>query len=218
MRQVQKSERKNAHRLLIYDELLAIQTLKKKADRRHEHHQHQQRQRNNDNNNNKSNKSNTSPSSGEPSSSTTDAASSKRPSNELGYALVTGASKGIGRAIAVELARWEIPLILVARDVDALVELACDIEACYGVSCCVLQADLARPETAQAIYQTVKDAGLKVDVSIGQLTTTLSRARIQNTQYCMYVSFHLVNRSSLIMLVYRRRDNPFVCHSIKSIE
>jgi hypothetical protein len=160
MRQVQKSERKNAHRLLIYDELLAIQTLKKKADRRQEQH-HQQQQRNCSKNNPSS------ASSSVATNTTTTTTTQRTSSNEMGYALVTGASKGIGRAIAVELARWEIPLLLVARDIDALVELACDIEACYGVSCCVLQADLAQPETAQAIYQTVQDAGLKVDVSTG---------------------------------------------------
>ena len=51
----------------------------------------------------------------------------------LGYALVTGASSGIGRAIAVELARFEVPLILVARNLDRLTDLANDLEACYGV-------------------------------------------------------------------------------------
>ncbi|ACI65784.1 predicted protein, partial [Phaeodactylum tricornutum CCAP 1055/1] len=81
-------------------------------------------------------------------------------------ALVTGASRGIGRAIAVELARWEIPLILVARDVERLTALAYDIEACYGVKCCVLQADLAQRGVAEKIYNTTCSAGLKVEILI----------------------------------------------------
>ncbi|KAL7496202.1 hypothetical protein ACHAWT_009955 [Skeletonema menzelii] len=44
-----------------------------------------------------------------------------------GYALVTGASRGIGRAIAVELARYNIPLILVARDLEKLSVVAKDL-------------------------------------------------------------------------------------------
>mmetsp|Transcript_18728 Transcript_18728/g.43870 ORF Transcript_18728/g.43870 Transcript_18728/m.43870 type:complete len:386 (+) Transcript_18728:293-1450(+) len=43
---------------------------------------------------------------------------------DTGYALITGASGGIGRAIAVELARYRIPVILVARDVSKLNRVA----------------------------------------------------------------------------------------------
>jgi len=84
----------------------------------------------------------------------------------LGYALVTGASKGIGRAIAVELARWSIPLILVARDVTQLTSLAEELEACYGVRCHVLPADLSQPGVVDRIYQTTTMAGLKVDLLV----------------------------------------------------
>jgi Short-chain dehydrogenases of various substrate specificities len=84
----------------------------------------------------------------------------------LGYALVTGASRGIGRALAVELARWEIPLILIARDVEKLCNVANEIEAAYGVNCCVIPADLSNPQVAQQIYKATEDAGLRVDILI----------------------------------------------------
>jgi short-subunit dehydrogenase len=83
-----------------------------------------------------------------------------------GYALVTGASQGIGRAIAVELARWEIPLVLVARDLDRLTSLAFDLEACYGVKCCVLKADLSEVDAAEKIHETTKKAGITVDILV----------------------------------------------------
>ena len=85
---------------------------------------------------------------------------------ELGYALVTGASRGIGRAIAVELARWEIPLVLVARDVAKLTLLASDLEACYGVKCCILEADLSKANAAEKIHQATTEAGISVDILI----------------------------------------------------
>ena len=84
----------------------------------------------------------------------------------LGYALVTGASRGIGRALAVELARYEIPLILVARNMGQLKALADELVSCYGVPCCVLQADLSQPEAAAKVYQSTKDAGLRVDILV----------------------------------------------------
>ncbi|OEU07820.1 NAD(P)-binding protein, partial [Fragilariopsis cylindrus CCMP1102] len=81
-------------------------------------------------------------------------------------ALVTGASKGIGRAIAVELARWEIPMILVARDVEKLSNLAYDLEACYGVKCCVLGADLSKMDAAERIHEATTEAGISVDILV----------------------------------------------------
>lgn len=145
-REFKRAERKNAHRLAVYDELVALQAIKKKAASRK-----RQQQR----------LFGLNPRYKVPSNTTL----AETNETSLGYALVTGASKGIGRAIAVELARWEIPLILVARDVDALTDLAYDIEACYGVDCCVLPADLSTASASQRIYKAVSDAGLKVDVS-----------------------------------------------------
>lgn len=84
----------------------------------------------------------------------------------LGYALVTGASQGIGRALAVELARWEIPLILVARDLDKLNNLSQEIRAAYGVECCVVQADLSLPNVAKHLYETTKKAGMNIDILV----------------------------------------------------
>jgi short-subunit dehydrogenase len=84
----------------------------------------------------------------------------------LGYALVTGASRGIGRALAVELARWDIPLILVARDQERLLGVANEIKAAYGVDCCVIPADLSEAGTAKKVHQATADAGLKVDLLI----------------------------------------------------
>ncbi len=83
-----------------------------------------------------------------------------------GYALVTGASRGIGRAIAVELARYNIPLILVARDVEKLSVVAKDIETHYGIPCRILQADLTSPDCASRIHAATTKAGLDVDILI----------------------------------------------------
>jgi short-subunit dehydrogenase len=66
----------------------------------------------------------------------------------------------------VELARWEIPLILVARDLPRLTSLAYDLEACYGVRCCILQADLSQPHAAEQIHQATTKAGLRVDILV----------------------------------------------------
>ena len=139
-KELNRLRRFNEGRRAIYDELVALQALKKKTSSRNAYGQFRKR--------------------------STLSSAEEEESKTLGYALVTGASRGIGRAIAVELARWEIPLILVARDVDRLTSLANDLEACYGVKCCVLQADLAKPGVAENIYKTTEQAGLKVDILV----------------------------------------------------
>jgi len=65
-------------------------------------------------------------------------------------ALVTGASRGIGRAVAVTLAREGVQVALCARARDPLEETAA---ACgeHGVDTLVLPADLARPELTQGL-------------------------------------------------------------------
>ncbi|KAL3797435.1 hypothetical protein ACHAW5_004454 [Stephanodiscus triporus] len=85
---------------------------------------------------------------------------------DAGYALVTGASSGLGRAISVELARYRIPLILVARDLSRLKALADDIEKHYDVTVRIIQADLSTPDCARRIHDATTSAGLNVDILV----------------------------------------------------
>ena len=73
---------------------------------------------------------------------------------------------GIGRALAIELARYRIPLVLVARDITKLNQVAQEIEKYYNVPCRVLQADLSAPDSASRIHAATKNAGLQIDILI----------------------------------------------------
>jgi short-subunit dehydrogenase len=70
----------------------------------------------------------------------------------MSYALITGASKGIGRAIARELASKKINILLVARSQNLLASLADEIEKDYKVQCHYFVADLSTTEAADKIY------------------------------------------------------------------
>lgn len=71
-------------------------------------------------------------------------------------ALVTGASSGIGEALTHCFAQAGHDLVLVARSVDKLQALAAQLTAQYQVAALVMPADLARPEAAQRLAQSLK--------------------------------------------------------------
>jgi uncharacterized protein len=81
------------------------------------------------------------------------------------WALVTGASAGIGAALARELACRGAKLILTARRKDRLDALAAELEA-KGVEVRIVVADLNDPAAPQLIYDATEGAGLVVDVLV----------------------------------------------------
>jgi short-subunit dehydrogenase len=81
------------------------------------------------------------------------------------WALVTGASSGIGASLARELAKHGAKLILTARRLDRLEKLAAELTA-KGTEVRIVTADLNDPAAPQKIYDATEGAGLPVDVLI----------------------------------------------------
>ena len=77
-----------------------------------------------------------------------------------GYALVTGASSGIGAALAREYARRGVRLILTARRAERLQALADDLRP--QVDVVVIAADLADPGAPAALQAEIAARGLHV--------------------------------------------------------
>ena len=81
-------------------------------------------------------------------------------------ALVTGASSGIGREIAIYHAQRGGDVVIVARREEALEALKREIEDGHGVSVHIVPLDLGTPDAAQDLYDRVTSAGLQVDILI----------------------------------------------------
>jgi len=82
------------------------------------------------------------------------------------WALITGASAGIGVALAEELAAGGTHLVLTARRLDRLQEVARNLSQKHGIQTHVFTADLAKREAPQQIYEFTREKGLRIDLLI----------------------------------------------------
>lgn len=81
-------------------------------------------------------------------------------------ALVTGASTGIGRQYAEQLAALGYNLIIVSRTESLLEELAAELREKYGIEVIVHVKDLATMSAAEELFAWTEQNNLKVDVLI----------------------------------------------------
>jgi hypothetical protein len=81
-------------------------------------------------------------------------------------ALITGASSGIGHALARCFATDGADLVLVARREDALHEVAHELESAHGITAHVAPSDLAEPDAPRTLFDTLAEDGIVVDAVV----------------------------------------------------
>lgn len=92
----------------------------------------------------------------------------------MAYALITGASKGIGRSIAYNLAAKKYNLLLVARSEALLQEMAAGLAGRYGIDVQYFSADLAREDAAEQVFHWVQQYQWPVTVLVNNAGYGLS--------------------------------------------
>jgi len=81
-------------------------------------------------------------------------------------AIITGASAGIGRAVAVKYAEQKYNLTLVALDNKELVTLAKELESVFGVQCLVCAGNLYEKEFLRSIIDKTVEKWGTIDVLV----------------------------------------------------
>lgn len=98
------------------------------------------------------------------------------------YTLITGASEGLGKAMAIECAKRHMDLILVALPGLELYNLADFLKRSFGIHVIVIEKDLSVEGSAVEIYNYLTDEELQIDILI-------NNAGVGNTQFFEDVNF-----------------------------
>lgn len=85
------------------------------------------------------------------------------------YTLITGASSGIGKALAQECASRGMDILLVALPGNDLDQLEKEIQETYKVACHSFGADLSDTATAASVYKWVKENNFPVRILINNV-------------------------------------------------
>jgi short-subunit dehydrogenase len=94
----------------------------------------------------------------------------------MAYALITGASKGIGKEIVYQLCEKKIDVLLVARSEDLLQELKNEVEEKYKVRAAYFAIDLSKTGAANEIFNWCKKNNYCINILVNNAGYGLSGA------------------------------------------
>jgi short-subunit dehydrogenase len=119
----------------------------------------------------------------------------------MSFALITGASKGIGKSMAFELAAKGYDLALVARSQDLLKQAADEIRTKHNVQVHYLAIDLSSTASAQEVFNWTKQNNFDVSILVNNAGYGLSGA-FQSYSLEQHVNMLQVNCTTLVQLTY----------------
>lgn len=144
-------------------------------------------------------------------------------SNNQKYALITGATSGIGYELAKLFAKDQYNLIIVARNSQELENTSQELKSQYGINVITLEKDLSIKEKPFEVYNEVRTLGIDIDVLVnnaaqGQygefINTDINRElEIIQLNICAYV---VLTKCFLQDMVNRRQGKILNVASIAS--
>lgn len=89
----------------------------------------------------------------------------------MSYAIISGASQGIGKSIAEKMAKEGQNLILLARNIKALKEIKADLEKRFSIKIEVAKLDVTSKEEIKECFDSLKPLLPKVEILINNAGT-----------------------------------------------
>lgn len=118
------------------------------------------------------------------------------------WALITGASSGIGAEFARRFAALGMHLVLTARRDEPMQELAKQLHTQHGTKCEILPCDLSEPDAASKLVNAVSDLNVTIDLLVNNAGFGVVGA-VEQTDREQVLRMLQVNMSALTDLTYR---------------
>ena len=141
------------------------------------------------------------------------------------WGLVTGASAGIGVALATQLAASGTHLVLTARRRDRLEDLSRKLRQAHGIQTEILVADLTQPDAPEKIHAFTTQKSIAIDLLInnagfgqyGELAEVETQRLLDMVQVNCTAVVHLT-RLYLPEMIARRRGDILILASTASFQ
>lgn len=118
------------------------------------------------------------------------------------WALITGASRGIGRLSAIEMAKQGCNLILQSRKKEHCEEILREVVS-YGVQAYVVECDLGIPDQVEAMLKEIDDRQTKVEIILNNAGLQIAyRTEYLDTPVSDYEISFFVNTIAPMMICY----------------
>ena len=139
----------------------------------------------------------------------------------MSFALITGASKGIGLSIARELASRRINLLLVARHEDALRQITSELRGKYDIEVYYFIADLSQEQSAEAVHNWCSINNYSVQYLVNNAGYGLS-GKFEAHPLPDHLRLMHVNMNAVVQLCYlflpilRRQEKAYILNIASS--
>ncbi len=137
------------------------------------------------------------------------------------YCLITGASEGFGKALAIECASRNMNLVLVALPGPQLHYLSDFIKRKYSVDVWAIEKDLSIEENCLLVYQQVKELGLPVNILINNAgigsTMLFSEGSLSFFQKQMNLNVNATTVLSYLFLDLLKKNGPSYILNVGSL-
>ncbi len=133
----------------------------------------------------------------------------------MSYALITGASKGIGKEMVYELCKRKSDVLLIARSEDQLKQLREEVQKKYNVKADYFAIDLSKPKAAKEIFDWCNENKFDINILINNagygLSGALEKYSLQDHEDMMHVNMHvLVELIYLFLPQLKKQSQSFI--------